>query len=71
MVAAEALSLPTRGRALMVEKLLASLAGEASPSVGRTHLDKAREHRAAVRSGKSRLIGGTEAMRKARAGVRK
>ena len=70
MVAEEALNLPTSGRALLVEKLLASLAGEANPTVERAHLDDVRERRAAVRSGKSTLVEGTEAMRKARAAVR-
>jgi hypothetical protein len=71
MVAEEALSLPTSGRALLVEKLLASLAGEANPTVQRAHLDEVRERRAAVRSGKSGLVEGSEAIKKARAAVRK
>jgi hypothetical protein len=71
MVEEEALNLPTSGRALLVEKLLASLSGEISPAVERVHLDEVRERRAAVRSGKTRLVDGTEALRKARVGVRK
>ena len=71
MVAEEALKLPISGRALLVEKLLASLAGEANPTVERAHLDDVRERRAAVRSGKSRLVEGTKAIRKARAAVRR
>ncbi len=71
MVAEEAMNLPTSGRALLVEKLLASLAGEADLKVERAHLNDVRERRAAVRSGKSRLVEGTEAIRKARAAVRK
>ena len=71
MVAEEALNLPASGRALLVEKLLASLAGEANPAVERAHLDEVRERRAAVRSGKSRLVEGTEAIRTARAAVRR
>jgi hypothetical protein len=71
MVAAEALNLPTSGRALLVEKLLASLAGEANPTVERAHLDDVRERRAAVRSGKTTLVEGKEAIRKARTAVRK
>jgi hypothetical protein len=71
MVAEEAMNLPTSGRALLVEKLLASLAGKADPTVERAHLDDVRERRAAVRSGKSTLVEGTEAIRKARAAVRK
>ncbi len=61
MVAEEALNLPTSGRALLVEKLLASLAGEANPTVERAHLEEVRERRAAVRSGKATLVEGTEA----------
>jgi hypothetical protein len=71
MVAEEALNLPTSGRALLVEKLLASLSGEANPAVERAHLDDVRKRRAAVRAGKSRLVDGTEALRKARSAVRK
>ncbi len=71
MVAEEALTLPTSRRALLVEKLLASLAGEANPTVERAHLEDVRERRAAVRSGKSRLVEGTKAIRKARAAVRR
>jgi hypothetical protein len=71
MVAEEAMNLPASGRALLVEKLLASLAGEANPAVERAHLDDVRERRAAVRSGKSGLVEGTEAIRTARAAVRK
>jgi len=71
MVEDEAMSLPTSGRALLVEKLLASLAGEANPAVERAHLDDVRERRAAARSGKTTLVEGTEAIRKARAAVRK
>ncbi len=71
MVAEEALNLPTSGRALLVEKLLASLSGEITPEVERAHLDEVRDRRAAVRSGTARLVDGTEALRQARASVRK
>jgi hypothetical protein len=71
MVAEEALNLPTSGRALLVEKLLASLSGEISPAVERAHLNDIRERRAAVRSGKARLVDGAEAITQARAAVRK
>ena len=71
MVAEEALNLPTSGRARLVEKLLASLSGEISPAVERAHLDEVRKRRAAVRSGKARLVDGSEALRKARSAVRK
>ena len=65
MVAEEALGLPTSGRALLVEKLLASLAGEADLSVERAHLDQIRRRRAAVRSGHLNLVDGPEALRQA------
>ena len=71
MVAEEALNLPTSGRALLVEKLLASLSGEISPAVERAHLDEVRERRAAVRSGRAGLVDGTEALTQARAALRK
>jgi hypothetical protein len=71
MVAEEALCLPISGRVLLVEKLLASLAGEATPVVERAHLDEVRRRRIAVRSGKAKLVDGVEGLRKARAAVRK
>ena len=58
MVAEEAMNLSASGRELLLEKLLASLAGEANPAVERAHLEDVRERRAAVRSGKSRLVEG-------------
>jgi hypothetical protein len=71
MVAQEALGLPISGRALLVEKLLASLAGETNLAVERAHLDEIRERRAAVRSGKASLVDRTEGLREVRAAVRK
>jgi len=71
MVAQEALALPVSGRALLVETLLASLAGETNPTVERAHLDEIRERRAAVRSGKASLVDGTEGLREVRAALRK
>ena len=71
MVAQEALGLPTSGRALLVERLLASLAGETNPAVERAHLDEIRERRAAVRSGKASLVDGTEGLRQVRAALRR
>ena len=71
MVAQEALGLPISGRALLVEKLLASLAGETNPDVEHTHLDEIRQRRAAVRSGKANLVEGAEGIRKVRASLRK
>ncbi len=71
MVAQEALDLPISGRELLVERLLASLAGVSTPGVERGHLDEIRERRAAVRSGKASLVDGAEALREARAALRK
>jgi hypothetical protein len=71
MVAQEALGLPISGRALLVEKLLASLAGETDLAVERAHLDEIRERRAAVRSGKANLVDGAEGLREVRAALRK
>jgi uncharacterized glyoxalase superfamily metalloenzyme YdcJ len=71
MVAKEALGLPTSGRALLVETLLASLAGETNPAAERAHLDEIRQRRAAVRSGKASLVDGPEGLREVRAALRK
>ena len=71
MVAQEALALPVSGRALLVETLLASLAGETNPTVERAHLDEIRERRATVHSGKASLVDGTEGLREVRAALRK
>jgi hypothetical protein len=70
-VAAQALGLPVAGRALLVEKLLESLSGEADPAVERNHLDEVRRRREAVRSGAAKLVDGDEALRRARAALRK
>lgn len=69
-VAADALSLSSDGRALLVEKLLGSLSGEVDPSVERSHLAEIRRRRSLVDSGKSELIEGDEALRRARAALR-
>ena len=71
MVTQEALGLPVSGRTLVVESLLASLAGETNPAVERAHLNEIRERRAAVRSGKASLVAGAEALRDVRAALRK
>jgi hypothetical protein len=71
MITQEALALPVSSRALVVESLLASLAGETSPAVERAHLDEIRQRRAAVRSGQAGLIEGAEALREVRAALRK
>jgi hypothetical protein len=69
-VATEALGLPVRSRALLVEKLLASLSGVTSPEAERAHLDEVRRRREAVRSGQGELIDGEEALRCAKAALR-
>ena len=69
MVTQDALGLPSLGRPLLVEKLLASLAGEVNPAVERVHLDEVRRRRAAVRSGKASLIDGPAGLRQARAAL--
>lgn len=71
MLAKEALDLPTSGRALLVEKLLASLAGKVDPSIEQAHLNEIRDRRAAVQSGKAKLIDGTEALKQTRAALKK
>lgn len=68
-VANDALGLPVRSRALLVEKLLASLAGEVEPAVERAHLDEVRRRREAVRTGQAKLIAGDEAMRQVRSAL--
>lgn len=70
-VAEEALGLPAKGRALLVEKLLASLSGKADPAAERLHLETVRARRTAVRAGKSKLVDGEAGLRKARAALRK
>lgn len=68
-VASDALGLPAQSRAVLVEKLLASLAGETNPDVERAHLEAVRLRRAAERAGKTALIDGDEALRRARAAL--
>lgn len=70
-VASDALGLPSASRAELVEKLLASLAGQTNPSVERLHLKEVRRRREATRSGQSHLIDGNEALRLARTALRK
>jgi hypothetical protein len=65
-VAQEALGLPFSGRALLVETLLASLAGETNPSVERAHLDEISQRR----SGAASLVDGVEALKDVRAAPR-
>lgn len=64
-VTTNALGLPRARRAELVGKLLASFGGKADASIEREHLEEIRTRRAAVRSGKSRLFEGTDALRRA------
>jgi hypothetical protein len=68
-VAEEALGLPMSSRALLVEQLLASLAGEIDLGVERAILNEIQERRAAVRDGKAGLVEGAEALIKVRAAL--
>ena len=69
-VTEEALALPTRGRVLLVEKLLASLEGKIDPAAERDTLEEIRDRRAAVAAGKKMLVDGPDSLKKARAAVR-
>lgn len=68
-VAADALKLSSESRAFLVETLLESLSGQAEPSVEHAHLAEIRRRREAVRFGKSALIDGDKALRRARAAL--
>lgn len=61
-IVAEAIGLPTSGRALLVEKLLNSLSGEADPTVEHAHLNEIRRRRKAVHSGTAKLVDGDQAL---------
>jgi putative addiction module component (TIGR02574 family) len=69
-VASDALALPSASRAELVEKLLASLAGEPASAVTRDHLAEIHRRRADVRSGRAQLIDGEAALLRARAELR-
>ena len=69
-VAADALGLPSAGRALIVERLLESLSGKTDKAVERAHLKIIRQRRESARSGKSKLVDGGDALRNARAAIR-
>lgn len=68
-VAEEALALPVSGRAVLVEKLLESLAGEIDPLVEHSHLAEIQKRRAAVDSGQAKLIDGSTGLREARVAI--
>jgi hypothetical protein len=59
-LAEKVLALPTSGRALLVEKLLASLEGEVDRDVERATLNEIRKRRSAVAEGKASLVRGPE-----------
>ncbi len=65
-VATEARGLPSEGRALLVERLRHSRAGDSDPAVERANLAEVRRRREAVRNGAMKLIEGDEALRRAR-----
>lgn len=67
----QALALPVDGRALLVEKLLASLSGEVNTDVENANLEEVRKRRDSVAAGKSKLIDGKKALAQARAALRK
>lgn len=68
-VATDALGLPTRSRAMLVEKLLASLAGEIDPTVESANLDAVRRRREDVKAGRANLVEGEEAMQRVRSAL--
>ena len=67
----EALELPASGRALLVEKLLASLAGDVDDEVEKAHLQEIEKRRSAVKNGEAKLINGAEGLKQARAAMQK
>jgi hypothetical protein len=71
IVTREALDLPVSGRVILVEALLASLAGETNPEVERAHLDEIRRRRTLAREGNVSFVDGTAAFKEARAALRK
>jgi hypothetical protein len=71
IVAEQALALPISGRALLVEKLLASLEGEVTSAVERASLEEVRKRREAVRAGKAQLLDGPSGIEQVRAAIRK
>lgn len=67
----EALALPTSGRVWLIEKLLASLSGQIDPAVDRANLDEVNRRRASANAGRASFVDGPEALRQAKAAVRK
>jgi hypothetical protein len=67
----QALALPANGRALLVERLLASLAGQVNAEVESANLEEVRKRRDSFADGKSKLVDGKRALAQARAALRK
>ena len=67
----QALALPVDGRALLVEKLLASFSDEVNPQVERANLAEVGRRRTAVAEGKSKLVDGKKALAQTRAALRR
>ncbi|HEU5080934.1 MAG TPA: addiction module protein [Opitutaceae bacterium] len=70
-VTADALQLPSDGRAFLVETLLESLSGETDAAIEKAHLAEIRLRRNAVRVDQAKLIDGEEALRQTRFALRK
>jgi hypothetical protein len=70
-VTTDALGLPSAGRARLVEKLLESLSGETDRKIERVHLDEIRRRREDAHMGKTALVDGDEALRRARTALRR
>jgi hypothetical protein len=70
MIEKEALNLPLSERAVLLERLLASLAGKANSAVERVHLEEIRVRRAAVASRTAKLIDSVESRRRVRDALR-
>ena len=70
-IEAAVLRLSDKDRLQLADKLFGSLSGKTDPVVERAHLDEVRRRRETVRSGKAKLVDGDEALRRARAAMRK
>jgi CTP:molybdopterin cytidylyltransferase MocA len=68
-ISLDAQGLPTAHHAELVEKLLASLAGDTN-AMDCAHLARIRRRHAALKAGETQLVDGQEALRQARADLR-
>lgn len=59
--------LPNDSRAILAEKLVASIEDDIDPQVITSHLTEVKKRRDAIRSGKTVLINGAEGLAKVRA----